>query len=61
MAKLSGFEKFIIREGVKMYTDTLKQDIKKATEQGKVHLMSEEYVDMLVSEIESKLKLNTKK
>ena len=58
MAKLSGFEKFVISEGVKRYTDTLKQEIKEATEQDKIHMFSEEYVDMLVSEIESKLKLN---
>ena len=58
MAKLSGFEKFVIREGVKMYTDSLKQDVKTAEVKGKVHLMSEEYVDMIVNDIESKLKLN---
>jgi hypothetical protein len=58
MAKLSGFEKFVIREGVKMYTDSLKQDVKIAEVKGKVHMFSEEYVDMIVNDIESKLKLN---
>jgi hypothetical protein len=61
MAKIIGFEKTMVSEGIKMYADAIKQDIKKATEQGKVHMFSEEYIDMLVSEIESKLKLNTRK
>jgi hypothetical protein len=58
MAKLIGFENVMVSEGIKMYANAIKQNIKEATEQGKIHMFSEEYVDMLVNEIEVKLKLN---
>jgi hypothetical protein len=61
MAKLIGFEKTMVSEGIKMYADALKQDVKIAEVKGKVHIFSEEYVDMIVNDIESKLKLNTQK
>ena len=57
MAKLVGFETEIVRQGIKLYADLLKADISKATKQGKNHLFTEGYVDLLVKEIEYKLKL----
>ena len=58
MAKLIGFEKIMISEGIKMFANAFKEEIKTTTEQGKIHMFTEEYIDMMVSEIKSKLKLN---
>ena len=58
MAKIIGFEKIMVSEGIKIFENAFKEEIKTTTEQGKRHMFTEEYIDMLVSEIESKLKLN---
>jgi hypothetical protein len=58
MKKLIGFETIIVTEGIKMFSELIKEDIKKATSEGKVHMFSEEYIDLMTVDIKKKLKLN---
>ncbi len=44
-----------------MYSEAMKKDIKRVTEMGKNHILSESYVDMTSREIEEKLKTLTLK
>lgn len=61
MSKLNKAEQHILLEGLKMYSEAMKKDIKRVTEMGKNHILSESYVDMTSREIEEKLKTLTLK
>ena len=51
MKKLIGFETIIVSEGIEMFAEAIRQDIKKATSEGKMHIFSEEYIDSMIVEI----------
>ena len=61
MEKLTGLELAILAEGLVLYSNSLKKEIKGASKKGKVHLFTDEYVDSTVSEIRRKLKTLTLK
>jgi hypothetical protein len=55
--ELNGFEAFLIKEGLRIVREQMKQDIRDYESKGKNHIMTEGYVDMICDELESKLKL----
>jgi hypothetical protein len=55
--ELNGFEAFLIKEGLKIVREQMKQDIRDIELEGKNSIMTEGYVDMICDELESKLKL----
>jgi len=55
--ELNGFEAFLIKEGLKIVREQMKQDIQEMESNGKTSIMTEGYVDMICDELESKLKL----
>jgi len=55
--ELNGFEVFLIKEGLKIVREQMKQDIRDIELEGKNSIMTEGYVDMICDELESKLKL----
>jgi hypothetical protein len=55
--ELNGFEVFLIKEGLKIVREQMKQDIQEMESNGKTSIMTEGYVDMICDELESKLKL----
>jgi hypothetical protein len=57
MKKLRGFETIIVSEGIEMFAESIRKDIKKATSEGKMHIFSEEYIDSMIVEIKKKLNL----
>lgn len=57
MNKLIGFETIIVSEGIEMFAESIRKDIKKATSEGKMHIFSEEYIDSMIVEIKKKLNL----
>lgn len=61
MTKLNKFEQHIILEGLKMYSTSMKKEIKKATKAGKNHIFTEGFVDLTSNEIEQKLNTLTLK
>jgi hypothetical protein len=61
MAKLTGLERHILVEGLKMYSTALKKEIKQAKKKGKNHIFTDAYVEITSREIEEKLKTLTLK
>ena len=55
--ELNGFEAFLIKEGLKIVREQMKQEIRDIELEGKNSIMTEGYVDMICDELESKLKL----
>ena len=55
MAKFNGFEKYLIVEGLKEVGASMKEGIRKAEAEGKIPLMTEGYVDMVIADTLAKL------
>lgn len=55
LVKLNGFEKALIEEGMKSVIQHFAEDIARAKAEGKNHLFGEDYIPMVVSEIFTKL------
>ncbi len=61
MKKLNGFESYLVIEGLNAIRNQWKKDIKEVEAQGKNALMTEGYVDMVVTDTIEKIKLLTLK
>ena len=61
MKKLNGFENYLVVEGLSILREQWKSEIKLAEANGKIPLMTESYVDMVVNETIEKIKLLTLK
>jgi hypothetical protein len=61
MKKLNGFESYLVIEGLNAIRNEWKKDIKEVEAQGKIPLMTEAYVDMVVNETIEKIKALTLK
>jgi hypothetical protein len=57
MAKLNQFQKGVLRDALQMYGDSLKGEIKQATENGKTPFMTEGFVDVQINELLQTLKI----
>jgi len=57
MSKLNQFQKSVLRDALLMYGDSLKNEIKSATEKGKTPFMTEGFVDMQIEELLETLKI----
>jgi len=61
MKKLNGFESYLAIEGLNVMRSAMIDDIKEVEAKGKIPLMTEAYVDMIVDETIAKIKLLTLK
>jgi len=61
MKKLNGFESYLVIEGLNILRDEWRNEIKLVETNGKIPLMTEAYVDMVVDEAIEKIKLLTLK
>ena len=61
MKKLNGFESYLVIEGLNAIRNQWKKDIKEVEAQGKNALMTEGYVDMVVTDTIEKIKSLTLK
>jgi hypothetical protein len=61
MKKLNGFEGYLVIEGLNILRDEWRNEIKLVETNGKIPLMTEAYVDMVVDETIEKIKLLTLK
>ena len=61
MKKLNGFENYLVIEGLAMLRDAWKKDIEEVRAKGKNPLMTEGYVDMVVTDAIEKIKALTLK
>jgi hypothetical protein len=61
MKKLTGFEKYLIEEGLKLVAEKMKVEITTAESKGKTALFTAGFVDMTVDETLSKLEKLTLK
>jgi hypothetical protein len=61
MKKLNGFESYLVIEGLNILRDEWRNEIKLVETNGKIPLMTEAYVDMVVDETIEKIKLLTLK
>jgi len=59
MKKLNGFESYLVIEGLNILRDEWRNEIKLVETNGKIPLMTEAYVDMVVDEAIEKIKLLT--
>ena len=55
--ELNGFEVYLIKQGLEVVRDGLKQEIRDTEAKGKNHLFTEGYVDMICDELEGKLEV----
>jgi hypothetical protein len=61
MKKLNGFESYLVIEGLNILRSEWRNEIKLSETNGKIPLMTEAYVDMVVDETIEKIKLLTLK
>ena len=61
MAKLNGFENYLIVEGLNKLADEMKAEIRATEEAGKRPLMTTGYVDMIVKDALDKINAYTLK
>ena len=61
MKKLNGFESYLVIEGLNILRSEWRNEIKLAETNGKIPLMTESYVDMVVDETIEKIKALTLK
>ncbi len=61
MEKFNGFQKHLILTGLEIRVQQIKDDIDKAEENGKRHIMTKGYIDMEVEELREKINNYTKK
>jgi hypothetical protein len=61
MKKLNGFESYLVIEGLNILRSEWRNEIKLAETNGKIPLMTEAYVDMVVEETIEKIKSLTLK
>jgi len=61
MKKLNGFESYLVIEGLNILRSEWRNEIKLAETNGKIPLMTEAYVDMVVDEAIEKIKSLTLK
>jgi len=61
MKKLNGFESYLVIEGLNILRSEWRNEIKLAETNGKIPLMTEAYVDMVVDETIEKIKSLTLK
>jgi hypothetical protein len=61
MKKLNGFESYLVIEGLNILRSEWRNEIKLAEANGKIPLMTESYVDMVVDETIAKIKALTLK
>jgi len=61
MKKLNGFESYLVIEGLNILRSEWRNEIKLAETNGKIPLMTEAYVDMVVEETIEKIKTLTLK
>lgn len=55
MAKFDAVERYFIDEGLKMMEAGFRKEIQDAEAQGKMHLFSENYVDMMMKNLTEKM------
>jgi hypothetical protein len=58
MSKLNGFEKFLINDGLDKVQANMIAEIEKAEQSGKTPIMTTGFVEMTISDLKLKLKLN---
>ena len=58
MSKLNGFEKFLINDGLDKVQADMIAEIEKVKQSGKIPFMTEGFVEMTISDLKLKLKLN---
>jgi hypothetical protein len=58
MSKLNGFEKFLILEGLGKVKENMIAEIEKAEGLGKIPIMTSGFVEMTISDLILKMKLN---
>jgi hypothetical protein len=58
MSKLNGFEKFLINDGLDKVKENMIAEIEKAEQSGKTPIMTTGFVEMTISDLKLKLKLN---
>ena len=61
MKKLNGFESYLVIEGLNILRSEWRNEIKLAETNGKIPLMTEAYIDMVVDETIEKIKSLTLK
>jgi len=58
MNKLNGFEKFLINDGLDKVQADMIAEIEKAEQSGKTPIMTVGFVEMTISDLKLKMKLN---
>lgn len=58
MAKLNGFEKFLISDGLDRVQADMIAEIEKAEQNGKTPIMTAGFVEMTINDLKLKMKLN---
>jgi len=58
--KFNEFENYLIKEGIYKIQKDLKKEIKDVEDSGKRHIMSQNYVDIIVKDLFKKLETFTK-
>jgi hypothetical protein len=55
MEKLTGFEKYLVIEGLQLVKEKMKAEIDQAEGNGKIPLMTKGYIDMVIDGAENKI------
>ncbi len=58
MSKLNEFEKFLINDGLDKVQANMIAEIEKAEQSGKTPIMTADFVEMTISDLKLKMKLN---
>jgi hypothetical protein len=58
MSKLNGFEKFLINDGLDKVQADMIAEIEKVEQSGKTPIMTAGFVEMTISDLKLKMKLN---
>ena len=61
MAKLNGFESYLVTTGLQLLAEQMKEDIRETEKQGKNPIMTQGYVDMVVADAIHKINSFTAK
>jgi len=61
MKKFNRFERHLLESGLEMIKDDMKHEICKIEAKGKNPIMTQEYVDMIILDLETKIKEMTLK
>lgn len=61
MKKLNGYDTFLLKKGLDIVSEQMKDEIIEAEKNGKIHIMTTNFVDMIVADIKIKLDKLTNK